>query len=140
MKQYKRSELRVMLKECDVIKICEELYHEIDFGNHKLMQSGDVFIMNYLRKKIERFRNSNIYASIVIIDNNVPVLAIHKKKINPDSEYQSIQEVHIPYQGEEINQVNFLIYDTWQILDILSDDDYDPVYRYNKGYDGLSFI
>lgn len=140
MKKYKRSELHTMLKECDVIKICEELYHELDLKDHKLMQSGDVFIMKYLRKKIEKFQKSGIYASIVIIDNNIPLLVIHRKRINPDNEFQSIQEIHIPYQGEEINQVNFLIYDTWQILNILSEDDYEPSYVYNKSYEGLSFI
>lgn len=140
MKKYKRSELHSILKKCDVFKICEELYHEIDLGNRRPMQSGDVFAMKYLKDKIIKLQNSKTYASIVIIDKDIPLLVIHKRKVNPDNELHSIQEIHIPYQGENINQVNFLIYDTLQILSILSEDDSELVYHCIGGYDYLRFM
>lgn len=140
MKKYKRSELYALLKECDVISMCEEFYAEIDKTDFKPMQSGDKYVMKRLKAKIESFQNANMYASIVIVDKNVPILVVHRRKINPEHDLHSIREIHIPYQGEEINQINFKIYEVQNILDILSEDDYDPGYTYNKSYEGLRFL
>lgn len=121
MKKYKRSELYQLLKSCNPQEICNDLCAEIDIGDKKLMQSGDRFIMNKMREKIARFKST--YASIVIINKDIPCLVIHKSKPDPNSELRSIAQIWIPFQGENVNQVCYLTYETRQILDLLSEDD-----------------
>ncbi len=136
MKKYKRSELYELLKDCNISDICTELYAEIKEENLRPMNSGDKFIMNYLRKKIDRYKSlkPEKYASIFIINDNIPCLVLHKTKpiLNDMKELEtprSISSISFPFQGEDINQVIFKVYETREILDILSEDDYQPKYK-----------
>ena len=71
------------------------------------------------------------YASIVIIDGNIPCLVFHRDNPGLDSNKDPIipRSIRIPFQGENINQIVFKIYETREILDILADDDYQPKYK-----------
>ena len=42
---------------------------------------------------------------------------------------RSISSISFPFQGEDVNQVIFKVYETREILDILSEDDYQPKYK-----------
>ena len=136
MKKYKRSELYALLKDCNISDICTELYAEIKDDNLSPMNSGDKFIMTELRNKIKKYKNLKPaqYASIVIIDGNIPCLVFHRDNPGLDSNKdpiipRSISSIRIPFQGENINQIIFKIYETREILDILADDDYQPKYK-----------
>ena len=116
----------------------------------ELLKLGDINIINYyintiikqnlsvreLRNKIKKYKNLKPaqYASIVIIDGNIPCLVFHRDNPGLDSNKdpiipRSISSIHIPFQGENINQIVFKIYETREILDILADDDYQPKYK-----------
>lgn len=142
MKKYQRSELFQILKDCDIAQICTELYDEIDHEGRAPMNSGDRFIMHTLMTKIKKLRRDDKpnkkytagevapqYASIVIIKNNIPCLVIHRKKPDPEIGPRSISSISFPYQGEDIDQVVFKVFEVRQILDILSDDDFSPKYK-----------
>lgn len=145
MKKYQRSELFQLLKDCDITQICTELYDVIDHGDRIPMNSGDRFIMRTLMDKIKKLRKDDMpnkkrsaaengpqYASIVIIKDNIPCLVVHRTKPNPEVGPRSISSISIPYQGDDVNQVYFKVFETRQILDILSDD--DTALRYISPY------
>lgn len=142
MKKYQRSELFQILKDCDIAQICTELYDEIDHEGRVPMNSGDRFIMRTLLTKIKKLRRDDKpnkkrttgeeapqYASIVIIKNNIPCLVVHRKKPDPEIGPRSISSISIPYQGDEVTQVYYRVFEARQILDILSDDDFNPKYK-----------
>lgn len=139
MKTYVRSELYRQLNDCDVAKICTEVYDALDLTGRDPMRSGDKFIMRVLKNKIAACNKNKMHASIVIIHKDIPVLVIHKGKVKIDSETQSINEIHIPFQGERVDSVLYKIIDMHEILDLLSEDDYKPGIKIGK-YNKLSFI
>ena len=136
MKKYKRSELFALFKDCNISDICTELYAEIKTEELHPMLSGDKFIMRELRNKIEKYKSLKPaqYASIVIIDGNIPCLVLHRNNPGLDENKEpklprSISSIRIPFQGENVNQILFKIYETREILDILAEDDYQPKYK-----------
>lgn len=142
MKKYQRSELFQLLKDCDIAQICTELYDEIDHDGRVPMNSGDRFIMHTLLTKVRKLRRDDVpnkkyikneeapqYASIVIIKDNIPCLVIHRNRPDPEIGPRSISSISIPYQGDEVNQIYFKVFETRQILDILSNDDFELKYK-----------
>ena len=132
MKKYPRSELFSMCNHGNVQKICEEFYESIkgDFQNIP-MHSGDKFCMNTLKDLKERLTTKGIKCSIVIIDHDVPCLVVHR---NNDKESDSIYEIRIPFQGEEICAINYKIYSVRDILDQLSYEHNNDTPRFHRDF------
>lgn len=122
MKKYSRTELYKLCKSGDVKQICEELYDALYMDSpYIVMRSGDKFIMNILRDKINRMKSNNQNASIFIIHNDIPCLVIHRGN---DTESKSISSILYPFQSEEnVYGIIYKVHDIRSILDILSYDD-----------------
>ena len=123
-KKYSRSELYTLCKLGNVKQICEELYDALYVDPpYPVMRSGDRFIMNKLREKMDKLIESEKNASIVIIHNDIPCLVIHREN---DEERKSILSIMYPFQSkDDICGIIYKVHDVRNILDTLSYDDMD---------------
>ena len=121
-KKYSRSELYDLCKSGDIKQICEELYDALySEPSYPVMHSGDRFIMNKLREKIDKLAETEANASIVIIHDDIPCLVIHREN---DEERKSILSILYPFQSEEdVCGIIYKVHDVRSILDTLSYDD-----------------
>lgn len=133
MKKYLRSELhKALTTNCNPWEICEEVYATIDQTGMIPTHTSDLELMKILRRKVEAFQKNKMDAAVLIIHRHIPVLVIYSKKVEMTVDEETgeitgsarISELHFPFKNADGNTI-YKIFDIREILDVLSEDDYD---------------